>query len=229
VPLYIHLGQLWPVKDGVKIDADELVRELVPIMLKGDILAHPFTRHPGGFISTETGEVHPIVYAALARGVTVDVGHGSHFSFDMARRALAAGIKPYTLGADMHGYNVKVPQAGDDAERGKNPFAGVAPFNLTHAMTELLALGLELPDIVETVTNNPAAMLGMSDEIGSLQRGRGADVSVLGLRHGSFQLSDNGGEIVVTDRLIVPEFCLRDGEYFAADSALVPPAILVAA
>jgi dihydroorotase len=32
LPLYIHLGQLWPVKDGVEIDADELVRALIPIM-----------------------------------------------------------------------------------------------------------------------------------------------------------------------------------------------------
>ena len=31
----------------------------MPLMDAGDVLAHPFTRHPGGFISAETGEVHP--------------------------------------------------------------------------------------------------------------------------------------------------------------------------
>ena len=111
LPLYIHLGQLWPEADGVTIPPDEVVEALIPIMEPGDILAHPFTRHPGGFISTETGEVHPVVWAALERGVTVDVGHGSHFSFEMARRVIGAGIKPTTLGADMHGYNVRVPEA----------------------------------------------------------------------------------------------------------------------
>jgi dihydroorotase len=222
LPLYIHLGQLWPVKDGVEIDADELVRALIPIMEPGDVLAHPFTRHPGGFISAETGEVHPVVWAALERGVTVDVGHGSHFSFEMARRALAAGIRPFTLGADMHGYNVKL---GQDAERAKNPFAGVAPFNLTHAMSELLHLGLPLDQIIATVTSNPARMLGMAEEIGSLRVGRGADVSVLSILEGGFSLSDNSGETVRAAQLIAPEFCLREGEYFAADSALVPPAI----
>ncbi len=94
VPLYIHLGQLWPVKDGATIDPDEVVRELMPLMEAGDVLAHPFTRHPGGFVSAATGEVHPVVWAALERGVTVDVGHGSHFSFEMARRTIAAGIRP---------------------------------------------------------------------------------------------------------------------------------------
>jgi dihydroorotase len=92
MPLYIHLGQLWPVKDGATVDADEVVRALMPLMEPGDVLAHPFTRHPGGFISEETGEVHPVVWAALERGVTVDVGHGSHFSFEMARKVIAAGL-----------------------------------------------------------------------------------------------------------------------------------------
>ena len=142
VPLYIHLGQIWPVKDGATIDPDEVVRALMPLMEPGDVLAHPFTRHPGGFVSATTGEVHPVVWAALERGVTVDVGHGSHFSFEMARRTIAAGIRPHTLGADMHGYNVRVPGDGDAAARQDNPFSGVAPFNLTHAMTELMTLGL---------------------------------------------------------------------------------------
>ena len=166
LPLYIHLGQLWPTKDRTIIDADEYVRQLAPLMEEGDILAHPFTRHPGGFVSAETGEVHPVIWEALERGVTVDVGHGSHFSFDMARRALDAGIRPFTLGADMHGYNVRAPQPGmSKDEKESNPFAGVAPFNLTIAMTELLALGLELDEVIATVTANPAKLIAM-DEIG---------------------------------------------------------------
>ena len=228
LPLYIHLGQLWPEKPGTHIDPDALVRELVPLMDKGDILAHPFTRHPGGFISAETGEVHPIVWAALERGVTIDVGHGSHFSFEMARRTLQAGIKPYTLGADMHGYNVKVSEA-DGADKASNPFAGVAPFNLTNAMSKLLALGLPLADIVATVTSNPAAMLGMGAHLGTLRPGREADVSVLELQDGAFQLADNSGVMVTASQLIVPLFCLRGGRRFEANSPLVPPAISLAA
>lgn len=230
IPLYIHLGQLWPMKDGAKIDADELVRTLVPLMEPGDVLAHPFTRHPGGFISDETGEVHPIVWAALERGVTIDVGHGSHFSFDMARKVLAAGIRPHTLGADMHGYNVRVPDAGADAEgRSGNPFFGVAPFNLTHAMTELLALGMSLPEIVATVTSNPARLLRMEDKIGALQPGREADISVLEVRNGRFELQDNSGARVVSPEIITPVFALRAGRRFDATSPLVPAPLLAAA
>jgi dihydroorotase len=229
IPLYIHLGQLWPVAESAVVDADEVVRELLPIMQPGDVLAHPFTRHPGGFISGETGEVHPLVWHALDRGVAIDVGHGSHFSFAMARKVLAAGIRPTTLGADMHGYNVRVPDAADGAVRASNPFFGVAPFSLTHAMTELLTLGMTLPEIVATVTSNPARMLGLSDEIGALRPGRVADVSVLEMLRGRFQLSDNSGEKVEASELIVPCFALRAGEMCALDSPLVPAPLRVAA
>ena len=227
LPLYIHLGQLWPTKDSATIDPDEVVRALIPLMSPGDILAHPFTRHPGGFISAETGEVHPVVWEALERGVTVDVGHGSHFSFDMARRTIAAGIRPTTLGADMHGYNVRVPDVASDDSR--NPFFGVAPFNLTNAMTKLLALGLPLPEIIATVTSNPAKMVGMTDKIGSLQPGMEADVSVLDLLDGRFELRDNAGDSMISPQMIMPAFALKAGRRFEVVSPLVPPAEQVAA
>ncbi len=229
VPLYIHLGQLWPVAESATVDADEVVRALLPIMQPGDVLAHPFTRHPGGFVSAETGEVHPVVWAALERGVTVDVGHGSHFSFAMARKVLAAGIRPTTLGADMHGYNVRVPDAADGGERAANPFFGVAPFSLTLAMTELLTLGVALSEVVATVTSNPAKLLGLADSIGTLQPGREADISVLELLHGRFQLSDNSGERVTASEMVVPCFALRAGVRHALDSPLVPAPLRLAA
>ena len=226
LPLYIHLGQLWPVADsGADITPAEVVRELAPLMDAGDVLAHPFTRHPGGFIDETTGEVHPAVLAALDRGVLVDVGHGSHFSFQMARQVIEAGIKPNTLGADMHGYNVRLPKAGDDAERRANPFFGVAPFNLTNAMTKLLALGLSLQDVIATVTSGPAQLLRSADSLGSLRVGREADISVLDLLEGSFELADNSGETVISRQLIAPCFALRAGRRHDANGPLVPPPV----
>ena len=226
LPLYIHLGQLWPTADSAPIpDPDELIRELVPIMQPGDILAHPFTRHPGGFVS-ESGEVHPILLEAVNNcGVRVDVGHGSHFSFAAARKVLEAGVVPFTLGADMHGYNVQVPNSNEDSDRTSNPFFGVAPFNLTIAMTELLHLGLPLEQVVAMVTANPATMLRMEDSLGTLQPGREADISVLKMETGRFRLSDNTGEEVVSEKLLRPVFCLRAGTRYDADSFFVPDAI----
>ena len=158
----------------------------------------------------------------------VDVGHGSHFSFDMARRTLAAGVRPFTLGADMHGYNVRVPDAASEGVS-SNPFFGVAPFNLTNAMTKLLALGVPLAEVIATVTANPAAMLGLTDQIGSLQVGRQADVSVLEMLHGRFELRDNSGVVETASEMLVPAFALRAGRRHDADSPLIPPALQAAA
>ncbi|MEM7749010.1 MAG: amidohydrolase/deacetylase family metallohydrolase [Pseudomonadota bacterium] len=226
LPLYIHLGQLWPTADSAPIpDADELIRELTPLMEPGDIMAHPFTRHPGGFVSAD-GKVHPILLEAVhQRGVRVDVGHGSHFSFEVAKTVLDAGIMPYTLGADMHGYNVKIPTQSADGDREANPFFGVAPFNLTIAMTELLHLGVALEDIIPMVTSHPADMLGQADEIGSLQVGHAADVSVLKVENGKFFLYDNSDAEEIADKLVLPAFCLRDGVRYDITSPLVPDAI----
>ena len=96
-------------------------------------------------------------------------------------------------------------------------------------MTELLALGLELDEVVATVSANPAKLLRMQDEIGTLVPGRVADVSVPEIATGRFKLSDNSGVEVVTERLLRPAWWLAAGERFEADSPLVPPAIEVAA
>ena len=219
LPVYVHLGQLWPT-EGTDVDADAVVRDMVPLMKKGDILAHPFTRHPGGFISAKTGKLHPAVRKAVARGVRVDVGHGAHFSFRMARAALEQGIRPFSLGADLHGYSIAVPEERA-AEIGL-PANDRAPFGLCHAMTELLALGMGLDEVVATATSNAALAIGMADELGSLARGRAADVSVVDLVPGPWALRDNSGETVRAEHAVVPRFALRDGVRHDADSPLLP-------
>src|SRR3981189_200997 len=110
LPVSVHFGQLWgPPRGGANgEDADTILERVIPVLRPGDILAHPFTRHPGGFVNRE-GQVHEVIRAALDRGLKVDVGHGSHFSYRLARKALDAGIVPTTLGADIHGYNTHVP------------------------------------------------------------------------------------------------------------------------
>lgn len=220
VPLYIHLGQIWPEAGKGIDDPDTVIEELVPLMQEGDILAHPFTRHPGGFISSKTGELHPIVRAGLDRGLRVDVGHGSHFSFEMARKVIEAGILPNTLGADMHGYNTDAGQPGT-SNREASPFFGKTRFCLTHAMTELLALGVSLNEVVATVTSNAAGMLGIDDDIGSLSVGQIADVAVLEQVTGRFALTDNSGVTVNASEALRPLFMLREGVRFDADSPVV--------
>jgi dihydroorotase len=231
LPLYVHFGQLWPLPKSAAngTDPDSILPRVVEILRPGDVLAHPFTRHPGGFVDRQ-GRVHPVVREALARGLRIDVGHGSHFSFDVARRVLDAGIVPDTLGADLHGYNTEVPRPagtpqGTHPDPELHPFAGSTRFSLARAMTGLMACGLSLEQVVPMVTTSAARMLGREGEIGTLRPGAVADVTVLDDRRGRFSLRDNGGTEVIAERLVMPAFCLRAGRRVEADAAILPQAV----
>ncbi|HYU11476.1 MAG TPA: amidohydrolase/deacetylase family metallohydrolase [Stellaceae bacterium] len=223
LPLYIHFGQLWPLPAGGegRVDPDRILPDILDLLEPGDVLAHPFTRHPGGFVGQD-GRVHPVVREAVARGLKIDVGYGSHFSFAMAKKVLEAGILPDTLGADMHGYNTRLPADGPADQA--HMFAGANNFSLTSAMTGLLACGVPLERLAPMVTTNAAAMLGLADEIGSLQPGAVADVSVLADERGRWVLRDNEGAEVTAERLLRPLFCLRAGQRFDADAPILPMA-----
>jgi dihydroorotase len=226
LPLYIHFGQLWPLPatGGNSVDPDQVLAQVVDLLKPGDILAHPFTRHPGGFVN-RAGQVHPIVREALARGLKTDVGHGSHFSFKMARIALDAGIVPDTLGADMHGYNTPVPKpAGtpDQHPDQEHMFFGKVRFSLASTMTALIACGLTLEQVVPMVTSNPAHMLGLAGALGTLTVGVVADVSVLHDERGRWMLEDNEATRVPAERMLTPWFCLRAGRRVDADALILP-------
>lgn len=226
LPLYIHFGQLWPLPEVRTriVDPDSVFGEVARLLKPGDILAHPFSRHPGSFVDT-SGKVNALARAAIANGAKVDVGFGSHFSFKMARIALDAGIVPDTLGADMHGYNTQVPKpAGtpDEHPDKDHMFAGSMRFSLVSAMTAMLALGLDIEHVVAMATINSARMAGLGDTLGALRAGASADVTVLNDERGRWALKDNEGTQVVCDRMLTPAYCLRAGERFDAQASILP-------
>jgi dihydroorotase len=227
LPVYIHFGQLWPRPEqgGLAVDPDSIFDQVVECLKPGDILAHPFSRHPGGFVELD-GTLHPLVHEAVARGLKIDVGHGSHFSYRTARIVLDAGVMPDTLGADMHGYNTTVaaPTGTPDVhpDEGDHLFKGAIRFSLVSAMTSMLALGVPLPQVVAMVTRNAARMVGLEGELGTLKVGGVADVSVLADERGRWVMRDNEGTQLVTERMLQPRLCLRAGVRFDAGASILP-------
>ena len=227
VPVYVHLGTLWSQAKGVAVAPEEVLREMEPLLEPGDILAHPFTRFPSGVL-TPQGKVHPIIRDLYDRGIRFDVGRGSHISFNTARRVLDSGIVPFTVGADLHGYNIRgcgkswykdivVPK--DDEE---DEFTFVSPYSLQHAMTEMLALEVPFGDVVKMASANCAATLKIEDEFGSIEVGRPANLSIVDVVSGHWTLKDSTGVTLEADRLIQPRMAIRDGEVIQADSPLLP-------
>ena len=229
VPVYVHLGRLWAEADGTRIDPDVLVPEMVPLLDPGDVIAHPFTKNTGAFVS-RAGKVHPLIFEAVRHGVRIDVGRGGHLSFAAARTVLDAGIVPFTVGADVHGYTIRRPGDGswdggyfDErvARAPARPIGGASVFSLVQVMNELLALGLRLPDVIRMVTANAAAMLGLSGQIGTLAPGVAADVSVLARDVGRWTLEDSLGVQLIANERLRPEFALKDGRLHSSDSPLL--------
>jgi dihydroorotase len=235
VPTYVHLGTLWPVRNGAAIEPQDLLAQMMPLMDKGDILAHPFTRHPSGFTDAE-GRVHPLIFEAIERGVLIDIGRGNHFSIKVARQVLDAGIMPDTLGADLHGYNIS--RAG--ARRAAGAFAtansgqmqegmSLVPqasedpaFSLYYAMSEMLALGVALPQLIAMVTSNAAKMARLSDSVGKLEVGRLADIAILDLQAGDFIMTDGVGETMTSSQRIRPYLAVQGGLVIEPASDLLP-------
>jgi dihydroorotase len=228
LPLYIHFGQLWPLPESGTngVDPDSILPDVVKLLKAGDVLAHPFSKHTGSFVD-KNGKLHPIVKEALAKGLKVDVGHGSHFSFDSARRVVDAGVIPDTLGADMHGYNTRVPQQRGTPNSHPDTdhmFFGTQRFSLVSAMTSMLAIGFKLEQVVPMVTSNCARMVGMTDTLGTLKPGVVADVSVLNDERGVWTLEDNEGHKVKAERMLTPAFCIRQGVRYDSDASILPVA-----
>ena len=231
VPVYVHLGRLWAEADGTRIDPDALVPEVLPLLDPGDVVAHPFTKNIGAFVSRE-GKVHPLLFEAVRRGVRVDIGRGGHMSFAAARIVLDAGIMPFTVGADVHGYTIHRPadgswdggyfdERGGRRKRRARPIGGAAVFSLVQVMNELRALGVSLPDIVAMVTANAAVLLGLAGDIGTLGAGAPADVSVLARDVGRWTLEDSLGERITAGERLRPELTIKAGKVYRADSPLL--------
>ena len=83
-------------------------------------------------------------------------------------------------------------------------------------------LGLSFSSVVAMVTCNAAEMIGMSGELGTLARGRAADVSVVDRVAGAWELRDNNRVVETAEEIVVPRFVLKDGVRYEPDSPLLP-------
>lgn len=196
LPIMIHIG------DVQKRISPTLTQKVLPLLEPGDILSHIFTAKLGGILRPD-GTVLPELKEALERGVVLDVAHGwLNFSFETARRCLAQGILPTTVSSDLTTSSLTTRTYG-----------------LTATMSKLMALGLSLEQIIQMTTTNPARALSIEDSMGSLKPGRDADVSILELLSGAWNLEDTEQEIMQVSKLISPSLTIKSGE-------LIPPQLV---
>lgn len=198
LPLYCHTGELFPVVESNRPVAEQVLEHVVPLLRAGDTLAHVYSAMPDGIMGRRDA-VPPIVFHALERGLHFDIGYGINFSYAIARTMMAAGVLPNTISSDVHG------------DFGSYHDLRKLDYSLAGAMTRLLALGMPLMEVIRRTTLNPAKVLRAELEIGTLEPGTRADVTVLDRLAGAWPLKDGLGETLVARERLMPRLVLRGG------------------
>ncbi len=166
---------------------------------KGDMITHLYhglrMKQHDGLLDAD-GRVQPEFFEAKKRGVVFDLGHGAgSFTWEVAEKGLSQGIRPDTLGTDLHTRNLNGPV-----------------FDLPTTMSKLLLLGMTLDEVVEASTHAPAKVLGRQEQIGTLKVGSCADVAVIKLQKGRFNFMDVKGEGRVGGQNLTATGVVKGGE-----------------
>jgi dihydroorotase len=192
LPLMVHIGNNPPNLD-----------QIADLLTTGDIITHCFNGKPNRIL-TPQGELKAAVRHAIARGVKLDVGHGSaSFSFEVARVAIAQGILPDTISSDIYC---------------RNRLAGPV-HNLAHVMSKFFSVGMTLPQVIDCVTVNAAAGLRLLRK-GQLKVGYDADLTVFSVKEEARPFIDSEGEEVTGEKHLVPLAAVVAGSWIATEEGI---------
>jgi dihydroorotase len=177
--------------------------DLLATLKAGDILCHPFNPYSKtdanvfGAEEQYADKVLPQILALKERGIwTQGEGGTTHTQWAVVRKAADQGWYPDAIGTDI----ARLPDG--------------TPASVLQPMAAYLHFGLTLEQVIERVTTTPAKMLDYPEPVGTLKPGVLADVAVLELADGTFELADGTrpeAEKLVVSRRFVPVATLKTG------------------
>lgn len=189
LPLMVHIGNNPP-------DLDEIAERLSA----GDIITHCYNGKPNRIL-TPAGELRASITRAIARGVRLDVGHGSaSLSFAVAKQAIGLGILPHTISSDIYCRN-----------RINGPV-----YSLAKVMSKFLAIGMTLPQVIACVTEHAADGLRLRRK-GRLAAGYDADLTIFDLRRQPVLFRDAENDSLQADQLLTPLAAIRAGRGYMTE------------
>ncbi len=185
LPLMVHVGSKPP-----------RIQDILPLLAQGDVVTHYLNGKPNMLFDDE-GQPIPELAAARARGVRLDVGHGTaSFSFRVAEGAKVHGVHFDTISSDLY--------------RGNRLNGPV--YSLARVMTKFLQLGYPLADVVAGVTSRPAAWL-RRPELGRIQVGDRANLTWFEIRDEAVALIDSEGEARMSSINLVAKGVIANGRF----------------
>ena len=157
----------------------------------GDIYTHCYSGHRDELLH---GKLNPAMAGGRKRGIIFDLGHGGgSFYWYVAVPAFQEKFYPDTISTDLHTGSMN---------------AGMK--DMINVMAKVLNLGVPLADVIRESTWSAAKAI-KHPELGNLDTGAEADVTVLRLDKGRFGLVDSAGARMWGDRMLVCEVTIRKG------------------
>ena len=187
------------VDEARRPEPRSLLPQSLAIARAGDVLGHVYSAMPDGVLGKDQTP-SPALIDAAANGLLLDIGFGINFSYETARRMIAAGVWPRIISSDVHGlFSVMHDNSALD-------------YSLPGAFARLIALGMPFAEALAAVTINPARVLDEEAEIGTLAVGSRADVTVLEERIEDWPMRDGQAEVLRVERRWIPRLVLRAGQ-----------------
>jgi len=175
---------------GSPIPFDEYIRYFE----KDDVVCHCFHGIGKNKIIDEKGKVWPSAFEAKKRGVLFDTARGlRHWNVPVARAAFEQGFFPDLVTADS-------------TALGSKPLTCQLPT----IMSEVMALGMSLDDVITAATYTPARL--MKGVVCGIERGNPANLTVLTVQEGPVEFCDADGNKLPGNKLIVPLATIIKGE-----------------
>jgi dihydroorotase len=183
-------------------------RDLLAMLKRGDILTHPFTppspRMPNMF-GGQPGPVLPQILELKDRGILTDAQTGSsHHLWDNSEKAFSQGWYPDLISTDI------------GAQTPETPNGQLLPW----VMTQFLHLGLTVEQVIERVTLTPTKIFKFPEKVGTLEPGVTADVTVIDLQQGNFELIDQQKNKRTARQKLVPVATVHGGTLTKIDPAV---------
>ncbi|MBL8291031.1 MAG: amidohydrolase/deacetylase family metallohydrolase [Bryobacterales bacterium] len=184
MPVMVDFGYLNKVRSLRTLLEDKLQA--------GDIYTHCYSGHREEIL--ENGQINPAMVNGRKRGIFFDVGFGAgSFYWYVALPLTQQGFWPDSISTDLHTGSMN---------GGMKDMANTA--------STILSMGAPLAKVIEMSTWTPAKEIKRTD-LGHLDVGAEADITVLRVDTGKFGFIDSAGAGHEGTKAIVPEITLRKG------------------
>lgn len=171
--------------------------KIAAVLRSGDIYCHCY-QGVGNTIIGEDRKVLDAILEARKRGVIFDAANGKgNFGIEIAKEAIKQGFLPDIISTDLTIDKFNMP-----------PYAK----NFPTVISKYLDLGLDIKTIIKCVTETPAKLIGLSNDIGSLRPGGYADIAIMKKKRVEFVHKDFRDEEFAGHVLLVPQLTMCNGE-----------------